>query len=121
MSKLMVLVTVASAFVFEGKIRTPGTELELPNKFAAEMLQRGKVELAGDADEDDLVDLNDLTVPELKKLAADEGLEGYQTMKKDQLISALATLLSEPEDGEGLGDDAGDSSAAAKDAGATQA
>ena len=120
MSKLMVLVTVASAFVFEGKIRTPGTELELPNKFAAEMLQRGKVELV-DGDEDDFVDLNDLTVPELKKLAADEGLEGYQTMKKDQLISALATLLSEPEDGEGLGDDAGDSSAAAKDAGATQA
>ena len=72
MSKLLVSVVVTSAFVYEGEILKPGDEGELPSKFAAEMLQRGKVELAGDADEDDFVDLNEMTVPELKKLADHE-------------------------------------------------
>ncbi|WP_077622005.1 Rho termination factor N-terminal domain-containing protein [Sediminibacillus massiliensis] len=33
--------------------------------------------------------LNDKTVPELKKLAKDEGIDGYSTMTKAQLIKEL--------------------------------
>lgn len=35
------------------------------------------------------VDLNSLKVPELKELAKSKGIDGYENMKKEELIEAL--------------------------------
>lgn len=34
-------------------------------------------------------DLEELTVTELRKMAVEKGIEGYSSMKKDELIKAL--------------------------------
>jgi len=44
-------VVVTKAFVHEGKIRTPKTQLTLPESFAKPLLEAGKVVLAKGADE----------------------------------------------------------------------
>lgn len=39
------------------------------------------------------VDLDELTFHELRALAKDKEIEGYMTMKKDQLIEALGAVI----------------------------
>ena len=48
------------------------------------------VEKKESATEEESVDLNKLTVAELKEMAKNNGIEGYTTMKKADLVSALS-------------------------------
>jgi hypothetical protein len=48
--------------------------------------------------------LQDRQVPELKKLAKDAGIDGYSTMKKDELISALVERVPAFEAPEEIGE-----------------
>lgn len=48
-----------------------------------------KVEIIESDDEDSIVDLNKLKVDELKAIAKEKGIEGYEDMKKAELIQIL--------------------------------
>lgn len=79
--------------VHEGVLIQTGQEVELTEEKAEEL--GNKVGLSG---KDKLAEL---TVPELKEIARDNGLEGYAELKKDELVEVLAenevVLLAENE------------------------
>lgn len=75
---------IAKAYlVKEGKVYQPESEIEL-EKEQAERLGE-KVE----AVEKDEKSLEDHTVPELKEIAEERGVQGFSEMKKAELIEAL--------------------------------
>ena len=83
-----------SAFMAAGKMILPGKVVRgVPAADADNLVRRGKAKILGSAgdetDEDELSELNDLTVDELKAVAKEYEIEGVDRMKKADLIAAI--------------------------------
>ena len=48
------------------------------------------INLIGDAITEEVINLNELKVDELKEMAKEMNIEGYSSMKKEELIQALS-------------------------------
>jgi hypothetical protein len=91
MSKTMSL-KCTSAFVVGGKIITPEQVVhDVPKADALNLIQRGKAEevLDGDDPVTELPALEEMTVPDLRKVAEEYEIEGAANMKKADLIEAI--------------------------------
>ena len=106
MAKKTVAVKCTSAFMAGGKMVHPGEVVqEVPYSEAVNLQVRGKgkimeVPVDGDDPENELPELSEMTVEELKGVAENYGLEGYSSMKKADLIAAIeAHEASNSEDG----------------------
>lgn len=83
---------ITSAVVIGGLIRGPGTSIEVDDALAKNLLNRGKAEL--DTREAD-IDLSKQTVPELKEMAEALDVDGFDAMKKVDLIAAIEAAWTE--------------------------
>lgn len=91
MSKTMSL-KCTSAFVVQGEIITPKKTVHgVPRAEALNLIQRGKAEevLDGDDPGTELPALEEMTVPDLRKVAEEYEIEGAANMKKAELIEAI--------------------------------
>lgn len=85
-------IKLTSAIGIKGTVHRAGSTIEVSEKFAKELVTRGKAKVIandGGPDDGEEVELADMTVAELKKIAQEEGVEGYATMKKGELIQAI--------------------------------
>ena len=99
MSKTMSL-QCTSAFVVKGKIITPKQVIHgVPKADAMNLIRRGKATEVVDGSEDgtEAPALNELTVPELRDIAEEHGIEGAANMKKAELIEAIEAVEAEGE------------------------
>lgn len=81
-----------SAFMAAGKMITPGKVVRgVPAAEADNLRRRGKAKLVGNASEEDDGEkaLEDMTVSELKEEAKSLDIEGFDGMKKAELIAAI--------------------------------
>ncbi|MED4234409.1 Rho termination factor N-terminal domain-containing protein [Priestia megaterium] len=67
--------------VYKDKVVGPGTEIELTEDQAKNLGDK-----VGPTEENVLAEK---TVPELKEIAAEKGIEGYKDMLKDELLKAV--------------------------------
>jgi len=72
--------------VVELKVRNKKTGLiwEVEGELAERLSLSSEYEVV-----EEFNDLEELTVTELRKMAVEKGIEGYSSMKKDELIKAL--------------------------------
>ncbi|MBP0047656.1 Rho termination factor N-terminal domain-containing protein [Marinobacterium sp. AK62] len=87
----LIVLELTSAIVMEGEIVTAGNLIEVTEKEARNLLARGKAVVADEQDVESAADadLTEMTVADLQKLAGDIGVEGFKSMKKDELIAAI--------------------------------
>lgn len=102
-----------SAFMFEGNLIAPGrTANGVPAGEAESLVRRGKATLAMSGDHspepaaspdgpDDDQPLDNMTVPDLKDLAAEYDIAGAAQMKKADLVAAIEKAEADEDDGEG--------------------
>lgn len=69
-----------------------GAEYTVEDWIAATLLGRGLAQECGKEVKVEELDLEGLNVAELKTLARQAGIKGYNSMKKDQLIEALSPV-----------------------------
>lgn len=63
------------------------------DEFESEDEEFGDEETEINVDEDDAIDLKSLSISELKKMAAELKIEGFETMKKNELIEVLSNSI----------------------------
>lgn len=87
----LIVLELTSAIVMEGEIVTAGNLIEVTEKEARNLLARGKAVVADERDVESAADadLTEMTVADLQNLAGDIGIEGFKSMKKDELIAAI--------------------------------
>jgi len=89
MAKKTLTLKCTSSFVAGGKIIAPGGVVpNVPEQEAKGLIRRGKAVLA-ESDGQEAPALSDLSVSELKTLAAEYDIDGADSMKKAQLIAAI--------------------------------
>lgn len=99
MSKTMSL-KCTSAFVVKGDIITPKQVVHgVPKADAMNLIRRGKATEVVDGTEEgtEAPALNELTVPELRDIAEEHGIEGAANMKKAELVEAIEAVEGEGE------------------------
>lgn len=89
----MYLVKVKTPVYFNNKRHEIGEGVEIENKDMDENL----FEILEEIEEiqSDEKELDELTVPELKEKAKEKQIEGYSTMKKEELIKAIEEIEGE--------------------------
>lgn len=108
MKKSTVTLKCKSAFMFEGELIAPGRLADgVPAGEADSLVRRGKAARVDHAPSqpdahaastpDDDQPLDEMTVPELKELAAEYDIAGAAQMKKADLVSAIETAEAEAE------------------------
>jgi hypothetical protein len=93
-------VEITSAVVVDGKIARPGTQVQLDEVDAKNLIQRKKAKLAiakAGEDEGGEPTLGKMTVPELKEIAEELEVEGFENMNKAKLIAAIEEAEAENE------------------------
>lgn len=93
----VIVINKKESVICQGKIRKYGEEFEVDNIIAQSLIERGYVKEFTKIDEEDeaevmtgyldTVQLNELSYPELKKLAADMGLDTKG--KKEEIIARI--------------------------------
>jgi large subunit ribosomal protein L20 len=76
-----------------GKASKPAKEVVKPAPKAAPKVEKKVEEKPAAPKKETKVDLDGLTVAELKEMAKDKGLTGYSALKKAELITALKEVL----------------------------
>jgi len=80
----------ANAFLLhDGQLLEPGDTVELTTEQAERLKDKVSAHFGEDVDEPDGKSLEDYTVAELREKAAEYEIDGYSTMKKDDLVEAL--------------------------------
>lgn len=83
---------IAKAYLtHQGKVVTPGTEIDLSEEQGRRLVEKEKVELTEKEQK------AEKTFTELKEEAKEKGIEGYSAMNKAELIAALAAVAEEIE------------------------
>lgn len=89
-------IKITSAVVLDGEIVTPKSKVRVDAKIARNLVARGKAEeLGAGAEEDGEKPLDEHTVPELKEIAKEYGVEGADKMKRADLIAAIEAAEAE--------------------------
>lgn len=100
MAKKTLTIRCTSAFVVGGKIVSPGTELPgVPESDAKSLIRRGKATEVVDGTEEgsEAPALDELTVPQLRDIAEEYGIEGAANLKKAELIEAIEAVEAKGE------------------------
>ena len=84
-------IIITAAVAIGGKIIRPGTEVSVDGSLARNLLSRGRAELGDSGAEENLAALND---KQLKKIAADLGVEGLGKMDRETLIAEIEAALA---------------------------
>ncbi len=84
-------VKITSAVAIAGKIKKPGTVVEIGEDLAKNLMGRGRAELvkgkAAKADAE--VELGKMKVADLKVMAAELEIDGYDGMNQAKLVAAI--------------------------------
>ena len=89
MAKKTLTIECTSAFVVGGDIVKPGTHLPgVPESEAKSLIRRGKAVLVETEDQEGPA-LSEMTVAELKDVAEALQIDGFESMKKADLIAAI--------------------------------
>lgn len=103
-----------SAFMASGKMVLPKQVVDgVPRAEALSLVRRGKAKVIDsvfDSDDSEIEDpaLKELTVAELKVVAGEYEIEGFNNMKKADLIAAIEAIEVEDEPAEGNEGEGGD-------------
>jgi|GEM_PF-1457178 len=89
MAEKTVKVKITSAIAIAGKIKTPGTTVEIGEDLAKNLIGRGRAELAKGKSAKAEGDLGKMKVADLKDIAADLEIDGYDGMNQAKLIAAI--------------------------------
>ena len=106
--KKSVFIELTSAVVFGGVIKRAGTVVECSDAQAKDLLHRGRGQLAAGGNAEDAGNetggdekpLGDHTVAELKEIAAEYEIDGYDGMKKADLVAAIEQAEAKADGGE---------------------
>lgn len=98
--KLTVVIALTSAVAIDGEIRVAGTEVEVDQDLAKDLLARGRGVLVEEADStqtaDDEIDLAKMTKAQLIEFALHEyELELDVSLNKDALIEAIQVAAAD--------------------------
>ena len=85
MAEKTVKVKITSAIAIAGKIKTPGTTVEI----GEDLISRGRAELAKGMAAKAEGDLGKMKVADLKVIAAELEIDGYDGMNQAKLIAAI--------------------------------
>ena len=89
MAEKTVKVKITSAIAIAGKIKTPGTTVEIGEDLAKNLINRGNSELAKGKAAKAEGDLGKMKVADLKVIAAELEVDGYDGMNQAKLIAAI--------------------------------
>ena len=89
MAEKTVKVKITSAIAIAGKIKTPGTTVEIGEDLAKNLINRGRAELAKGKTAKAEGDLGKMKVADLKIIAAELEIDGYDGMNQAKLIAAI--------------------------------
>ena len=89
MAEKTVKVKITSAIAIAGKIKTPGTTVEIGEDLAKNLINRGRAELAKGKAAKAGGDLGKMKVADLKVIAAELEIDGYDGMNQAKLIAAI--------------------------------